>query len=283
MSVNVGRAALDWPQEQWDRLDRAVHDEATRSGVAASLIPLVGPLPGLLTVPADVISPDSLAIDEGQTTPLVELDADFALTQQQADADPASLTAITLAVRATSLIVLAEDLLIFRGDAAADALPRFVGLRGSIGEGLVESAPDEVTVAPVEPGTTRFGENTFEGVVEAIARLAARGHAGPYAAALRSEIYADSFAPLRGTLIAPADRIRPLAAQGFAGSGALPARTGLVFSVGGNVIDLVIGVDPLISFTQVDADGLLRLRVFERFALRIKDPTALVRMRFGDR
>jgi len=64
MSVNVGRAALDWPQEQWDRLDRAVHDEATRAGVAASLIPLVGPFPDVLTVSADVISPDSLAIDD---------------------------------------------------------------------------------------------------------------------------------------------------------------------------------------------------------------------------
>ncbi|HTP20837.1 MAG TPA: family 1 encapsulin nanocompartment shell protein [Solirubrobacteraceae bacterium] len=279
MSVNVGRAALDWPQEQWDRLDRAVHDEATRSGVAATLIPLVGPFPDVLTVPADVISPGRLAIDEGQITPLVELQAAFTLTQQQADGDPGSLTAITLAVRATSLIVLAEDLLIFRGDAAA--LPELVGRRGSIGIGLVDSAPDPVIpVAPAEDG--HFGERTFAAVVEAIAELGTRGHVGPYAVALHSELYADSFAPLPGTLIAPADRIRPLATQGFAGTGALPAGTGVVFSVGGNVIDLVIGVDPLTSFTQVGADGMLQLRVFERFALRIKDATAIVRLRFGD-
>jgi uncharacterized linocin/CFP29 family protein len=283
MSVNVGRAALDWPQEQWDRLDRAVHDEATRAGVAASLIPLVGPFPDVLTVSADVISPDSLAIDEGQTTPLVELQAAFTLTQQQADGDPGSLTAITLAVRATSLIVLAEDMLIFRGDDAIGALPALVGLRGSIGRGLVESANVEIDVVPIEAGTTRFGERTFEAVVEAIAQLGVRGHAGPYAVALRSELYADSFAPLPGTLTAPADRIRPLATQGFAGSGALPEGTGVVFSVGGNVIDLVVGVDPLTSFTQIGADGVLQLRVFERFALRIKDATALVRLRFGER
>ena len=49
---------------------------------------------------------------------------------------------------------------------------------------------------------------------------------------------------------------------------------------GGNVIDLVIGVDPVGAITQVGADGLFHLRVFERFALRIKDPTALVRLRF---
>lgn len=283
MSVNVGRAALNWPQEQWDRLDRAVHEEATRSGVAASLIPLVGPFPDVLTVSADLISPNSLAIDEGQTTPLVELQAIFTLTQQQADGDPGSLTAMTLALRATSLIVLAEDLLIFRGDAAIGALPALVGLRGSIGPGIVASADGEIDVHPLDPGTTRFGERTFEAVVQAIAVLVDRGHAGPYAVALRSEIYADSFAPLPGTLSAPADRIRPLATQGFAGTGALPERTGVVFSVGGNVIDLVVGVDPLTSFTQMGADGVLQLRVFERFALRIKDATALVRLRFEDR
>jgi len=282
MPVDSGRAALNWPQDQWDRLDLAVHNEATRTGVAASLIPLVGPLPGLFTVPTDTISPDSLAIDEGQTTPLVELDAEFTLTQEQSDADSGSLTALTLAVRATSLVVLAEDLLTFQGDAARDAMPALVGARGSIGEGIVASAPDEVVVAPAEDGSGRYGERTFEAIVEAIARLGARGHAGPYAVALRSELYADSFAPLPGTLTAPADRIRPLAAQGFAGSGALAAGTGVVFSTGGNVIDLVMGVDPLVSFTQVGADGLLHFRLFERFALRIKDATALVRLRFGD-
>ena len=95
--------------------------------------------------------------------------------------------------------------------------------------------------------------------------------------------FADTYAPLAGTLATPADRISHLVSQGFAGTGALPAGTGVVVSVGGNPVDLVIGLDPTIAFTQVDAEGTLRFRVFERFALRVKDARALVRVRFLDK
>ena len=35
-----------------------------------------------------------------------------------------------------------------------------------------------------------------------------------------------------------------------------------------------------VPHTAVEGDGTHRFRVFERFTLRIKDPTAIVRMRF---
>jgi uncharacterized linocin/CFP29 family protein len=276
--VNLGREALAWRQEQWDQLDQAVHDEARRTGVAASLLPLVGPLPSAVTVPADELRPGNLAIDEGRTIPLVELATEFTLTPLQAESDPTLLTVNTLAVRAANLIVLAEDALVFQGDAVR--LPRLVEVRGQTGPGLLAAAPDEVEVHPLGDGSGRFGERTFDAAVRAIALLDSRGHAGPYALALHSDLYADAFAPLPGTLATPADRIAPLVTQGLAKTNALPAGAGIVVSVGGNVIDLVIGVDPVGAITQVGADGLLHLRVFERFALRIKDPTALVRLRF---
>ena len=88
---------------------------------------------------------------------------------------------------------------------------------------------------------------------------------------LQHEPYADTYAPLATTLIMPADRIKPLVTAGFYGTGTVPPLTGLLVSLGGNTMDLVVGMDVTTSFLQEDPDGLYRLRVWERFALRRKD------------
>ena len=79
----------------------------------------------------------------------------------------------------------------------------------------------------------------------------------------------------------PADRLRPLVEQGFFATGAMPEATGLVVSVGGAPIDLAVGVEPTVSFLQIDGSGHYLFRVFERFALRLKDDRSLVRLEFG--
>ena len=99
--------------------------------------------------------------------------------------------------------------------------------------------------------------------------------------------HADSYAPLPDTLIMPADRIKPLMTAGFYGTGTLPSNlptkvsfTGLLVSLGGNTMDLVVGLDATTAFMQQDTDGAYRFRVVERFALRVKDTTAIVRLEF---
>jgi len=61
--------------------------------------------------------------------------------------------------------------------------------------------------------------------------------------------------------------------------------TGLVVSLGGNTMDLVRGEmqdgeDVIVRFEQKDVDGNYRFRVVERFALRLKDLTAVVMLAF---
>jgi uncharacterized linocin/CFP29 family protein len=51
-------------------------------------------------------------------------------------------------------------------------------------------------------------------------------------------------------------------------------------SVGGNSMDLVVGIEPTTEFLQQDPDGFYRFRVFERFALRVKDRSAIVALKF---
>jgi uncharacterized linocin/CFP29 family protein len=75
---------------------------------------------------------------------------------------------------------------------------------------------------------------------------------------------------------------------GFYGTGTLPSNAagaepqfyGLLLSLGGNTIDLVVGLDATTAFMQQDTDGAYRFRVVERFALRLKDITAVVRLEF---
>ena len=45
-------------------------------------------------------------------------------------------------------------------------------------------------------------------------------------------------------------------------------------------MDLVVGMEPTTEFIQVSTEGLHRFRVFERFALRVKDRSAIVRLNF---
>lgn len=89
----------------------------------------------------------------------------------------------------------------------------------------------------------------------------------------------------------PADRIKGLVADRFYSTSTLPndftgqratlnTPQGLLVALDGNTMDLVMDMDPITEFMQVDCDGLYCFRVFERFALRLKDFKAVVRLEF---
>ncbi|MGH8604143.1 MAG: encapsulin, partial [Gammaproteobacteria bacterium] len=115
-----------------------------------------------------------------------------------------------------------------------------------------------------------------------------QAHYGPYALVLRTEPYADTYAPVltnqanvANTLVITADRIKPLVTAGYYGTGTLREFTGILVSLGGNTVDLVIGMDATTAFLQEDTQGRYRLRLYQRFALRLKDQTAVIRLEFG--
>ncbi len=309
------REKLPWSQEIWNRIDQAVHKECQRTKVARQFLPLYGPVAaGQTTVHSDTVvingnvingNGQSLSVDETATTPLVEILADFILTAQQVDREEELMTAVTLATRAANLIAQAEDVLIFQGQTAVEAgteqHPLFKDgkvrlLSGNAGTGLLGGLPTNqvIEVPPIVAKPLRFGEKTFEAVAAAYSRLQSgdeleQAHYGPYALVLQFVEYADSYAPvltnqaaLANTLAITADRIKPLVTAGFYGTGTVPALTGLLVSLGGNTMDLVVGMDVTTSFLQEDPDGRYRLRVWERFALRRKDSSAIIRLKFLD-
>ena len=147
----------------------------------------------------------------------------------------------------------------------------------------------------------------------------AQAHYGPYACILNFQPYADSHAPLPTTLIMPKDRIIALLAQmpykmmemseemmeqhtedmhsygrdlsymyahhnypRYYGTGTIPLNPkpqGLFLSLGGNTMDLVIGQDATTEYIRQEGNFYC-FRVFERFALRLKDPTSVIRLEF---
>jgi hypothetical protein len=60
----------------------------------------------------------------------------------------------------------------------------------------------------------------------------------------------------------------------------LPSYYGSLVSLGGNTMDLVVGIEPTVAFEQQDVNGNYRFRVVERLALRLKDYTAIIRLEF---
>ena len=280
--MSLGREQLDWSDSVWKTLDDAVHDEFHRTAVGLKFIPFHGQLDNAMTAPADIIDLATMTVNEADVTALVELGIDFGLTRQQIAAEEHNGTGVSLGTRAANLLAQAEDLVMFLGEAALKN-PLFTQVRrrsGTGGQGLLGSVAAAVTVNPVGQNPQRYGENSFEAVAEAYGRLQRQGHNGPYALALRSDVYADSFAPVANMPSVPADQIRQLASLGMFGTGALPSGTGVLVSVGGNSVDLVVGVEPTTEVLQQDDEGFYRFRVFERFVLRVKDKTAIVRLNF---
>jgi uncharacterized linocin/CFP29 family protein len=225
-------------------------------------------------------------------------------------------TAVTLATKAANSLALAEDLICFQGQNAITSAQAFQSglvqtlagnkpldtglLNFPVGANVPGAGPLTVPpvaaitvvnvdpLAPAVPGVI-YGSNTFNGVAQAYSQLQAAGQYGPYAIVLETIPYADTYAPL-ADLTVTADRIRPLVTAGYFGSGTLPPTPpaaqeapyfGVLVSLGGNTMDLVVGAQPVTAFQQEDPTGNFRFRVLQRFALRVKDPTAIVILQFN--
>lgn len=280
--MSLGREQLPWSNDVWSSIDGAVNAEVQRTCIGAKIIPLYAPAPSsdASTVPADVIDTVTMTADESAVTPIVELGVEFRLTRQQIGSEPDVGTAVSLATRAANVLARAEDVILFQGkDGLKDPLLKSVKQGGgSLGAGLLSSADLAITVNPI--GTDSYGKNTFVSFANAYSQLQSKGHYGPYAFVVRSEIYADAYAPLPDTLVLPADSVKAMVSLGFYGTAAIPLLSGVLVSVGGNTMDLVSSVNPTTEFLQIDPDGGYRFKVFERFALRVKDKTAIVSFEF---
>jgi uncharacterized linocin/CFP29 family protein len=193
--------------------------------------------------------------------------------------------------------------------ASGGSFAAFTGAPGGAANPFLSTNP--VILVPQlgggSPGLL-YGENTFAAVAEGYSMLTALGQAGPYALILHTIPHADLFAPAGPqSLVITADRVAPLVRAGLYGTGALPPFAtlpgspplsppaspptfppvtppppyfGVLVSVGGHTMNLVVGLHARTVFMQQDVDQNWRFRLLERFALRVTDPSAIVQFVF---
>jgi uncharacterized linocin/CFP29 family protein len=297
---------VPWTDEQWACVNQVIQEEAKRARIAATFLPLYGPLPAdsdyvrdqPITYPPmammgfPIPGREQLNIGDRDTIRLATLQVTVPVRNAQM-ADPELSSALALFRRAANVVARLEDAVVFRGLAQSQAarvalgdyqppgglggLPDIWQITGaSAAEGLWS------TTAPRQwlPVPAPQGEQLVAAISGAIGLLEQSGHFGPFAVVLGQDLFLIAQTPDRSSLVLPQDRIIP-----FLGGGPLLRSStldqfggGVVVALGGAPVELVVATDVCLQFLQVSLDPAFFFRVSEKIALRIREPDAIVQL-----
>jgi uncharacterized linocin/CFP29 family protein len=302
---------VSWTDEQWARVNQVIQEEASRARVAATFLPLVGPLPADtdfvrsegITYPPRVPPPplpplQQLAIRDRDTIQLATLQVMVSVRGAQM-ADPEMASVLAMFRRAANVLARLEDSLVFRGliqSPAGLTPPVFPPqqiwqiLGGQVSDGLLApaspapGAPGSLTVpvlpVPGAPAGAPAVPDVVTAVSNAIGQLESNGHFGPFAVVLDQTLFLSVQTPT-GALVLPQDRIIPFLGGGsLLRSSTLPDASGVVVALGSRAVELVVATDVCLQFLQVTVDPLFVFRVCEKLALRIKEADAIATLAF---
>jgi len=304
---------VPWTDEQWARVNKVVQEEANRARMAATFLPLLGPLPGdtdfvrqeviqyqgpppgWAAPPPPIPPPIILGIQDRPVIQLATLQVRVPVRGAQM-ADPEMTSVLALFRRAANVLARLEDAVVFRGlvpdplNAGRFAPPINVGppqrvweiTGGEVSRGLRGPAPRAQWVIEQWLPALNRDARLVAMIAEAIGLLEAQGQFGPFAVVLDQELFLVAQTPTRA-LVLPQDRILP-----FLGGGPLlrsstldgppGMRNGVVVALGGEPVELVIATDVCVQFLQVTTEPNFVFRVCEKMALRIKEPEAIMRL-----
>jgi uncharacterized linocin/CFP29 family protein len=296
---------VPWTDEQWARLNQVIQEEATRARVAATLLPLIGPLPADTDfVRAEIIPANApLRINDRNTIQLATLQVRVEVRGAQM-ADPEMVSVLALFRRAANVLARLEDAVVFRGLAPAEGTTGIVPHGGVAGLPLIweihggQETPGLWGPPPPAPWpwgqpfpapqpwqfveVATKGEDLVRAVSQAIGELEGHGHFGPFAAVLGNGLFLVAQTPDPGSLVLPQDRISPfLGGSSLLRSSTLDAYngfSGVVVALGGMPVELVVASDLACQFLQVTQLPTFVFRVREKIALRIKEADAIVRL-----
>jgi uncharacterized linocin/CFP29 family protein len=281
---------VPWTDEQWARVQQVIHEEASRARVAATFLPLVGPLPASTDFVRDEAFEDApgkgteevsgsankgLGLADQTTIRLKGLQVRVYARGAQLS-DPEMTSVLALFRRAANLLARLEDAVIFNGQNdknTAPGAPPLGEIRGGQpSRGLFSRGEDA-------PYTEVKGEpaDLVTAVSESIGKLEKNGHYGPFAVVLGQTFFTAAQTPNKDSLVLPQDRIVP-----FLGGGPLLRSTllgpeqGVVVALGGAPVELVVAKDASASFMQLTTDPAFVFRVYERMVLRIKQADAII-------
>jgi uncharacterized linocin/CFP29 family protein len=276
--MTQSNSQVPWTDEQWVRVNQVIQDEASRARVAATFLPLYGPLPPDTDfVRAEEISDgvSPITIEDRTTIKLSTLQVNVSLRGAQM-ADPEMTSVLALFRRAANILARLEDAMVFNGQTAENHGPQ-QGAPPAVWEvhggqhtlGLLRDVP--------EIRDAVNGNDLVTEVSNAIGMLEGRGHFGPFAVVLDRRFFTAVQTPNAGSLVLPQDRIIPFLGGGsLLRSSTLPEYSGVVVALGGAPVELVIATDVSLTFLQVTLDPMFVFRVFEKMVLRVKNANAIV-------
>jgi uncharacterized linocin/CFP29 family protein len=286
-------AELNWTDAQWQKVKDAITEAFGKASVASSFLPMYGPLSGS----AEIVRNDRLTQD-ASTPPILRLDADHdavnvrllnltvrvELSSEQV-ADETLTNALLAFRRAANILAQEEDRIVFEGlrQQPQNLDSKFVlNDRVEPQEGLADLPKRRLF-----PGFDTAGISTGQGVITAVVNatqlLEDSFNPGPFTCVLGSELFTGVHDPSQ-SLVLPADRITPLLKGGpLLRATTIHPKVGIVVSPVGNAVDIVVGTPPTVQFLQRTQSARFLFRVYERFALRIRDadrpPVAGFRLR----
>lgn len=284
---------ISWGEAEWSRIRAVVHDEALRSRVAASFLPLYGPLPpDTVSVPSNTIrsvggdgGPARLEVDDVTTHQLVSVSVNVHLKNHML-ADLELTVATDLFRRAANIVARVEDAVIFKGvplppdsDQTPDSpksLPPVYRVSGP-GQypGLLGVAGNQ-SEAKHHKEDDKRGQAVFDSIVNAVLLAESRGFHRPFALVLGHALFTDLNRPIPHSMVLPRDAVPPFTEGPLLRSSELPEEKGLLISLQGNAVEIVVPADISVRYLQADLDGGHVFRVSQRFLLRVKDPGAVV-------
>lgn len=287
-----------WSGDQLATVRSTVQEEAARARIGASFLAHYGPLePGarfvtkqsLETITNATPPPkQQLAVDElPGVYDLVTLAVNVTVRSSQM-AEPGLQSALQMFRRAANVLARLEDAIVFNGQAGrgqapgspapavqpeiytvsgGDAYPSLLWPGGPKGS--------RTTVKVAQPKGD-LGQDLVTATAKAVGELEAKGHLGPFVCVLDQEFFVAANTPNAGSMVLPSDRMTPFLSEAPLRSSTLPAKSGVVVSLAGDPIDIAVASDLDVKFLQVTTDNTYVFRVSEKFALRVKDPDAVV-------
>jgi len=277
-------AELNWGDAQWQKVNDDVTEAFGKASVASAFLPMYGPLAGS----AEIVRNERLQEDGTSTPPTIRLDRDHPsvnlklvnltvnveLTSEQV-ADETLSNALLAFRRAANILAMEQDRVVFAGykRGFAEENSSFVMNQVDPQKGLAD-LPARIGFPsvgfPLPPSVT-LGKLVVTAVVRAMTALEEASNPGPFACVLGSTLYEAVHDPSE-SLVLPADRVTPLLRGGpLLRSGKIDPQTGIVVSLAGSVVDIVVGTPPTVQFLQRTPNARFLFRVYQRFALRIRD------------
>ena len=298
--MTQNNSQVPWTDEQWARVNQVIQEEANRARVAATFLPLYGPLPPDTDfVSKDVISYGAeehgpsprMTIDDTNTIKLPTLQVKVYVRGAQM-ADPEMTSVLAMFRRAANVLARLEDAIVFNGQTEAYKGPggdAIKGLQeiwevlgGQESRGLL-APPDESSTVVVRAKEEDLGEKLVAKVSESIGLLENAGHFAPFAVVLDQNLFTGAQTPNDKSLVLPQDRIIPFLGGGsLLRSSTLPRGCGVVVALGGAPVELVVATDVSLNFLQVTTDPMFVFRVYEKMVLRIKEKEAITALRWDE-